>query len=103
MGLREKHLLEVRHKFSFLQIPGFLISAILYMFYFLKINLVPNKNKNKNSKKGKDRLPCYCYILVTGDTAGAQAMPQTCKSLGDIDAPVWLSQACNLLTSIKHN
>ena len=78
------------------------------MFYFLKINLVPkvvtrDEPGIKMSKKNNARFPSYCYLLVTGDTAGAQTMPQTCMSLMKMDAIVWLSRACYLLTSVSHN
>ena len=49
------------------------------------------------------RLSCYCYLLSTGGTAGAQTMPHTCMSLGKMDAAVWLSQAGDLLTFVSHN
>ena len=59
--------------FPFLQIPESLNSAILCKFYFLKFYLLPkivirDEPGIKISKKGKARLPCYCYLLSTGDT-----------------------------------
>ena len=59
--------------FPFLQIPESLNSGILYKLYFLKFYLLPkivirDEPGIKISKKGKARLPCYCYLLSTGDT-----------------------------------
>ena len=62
--------------FPFLQIPESLNYAILCKFYFLKFYLLPkivfrDEPGMRISKKGKARLPCYCYLLVTGGTTGA--------------------------------
>ena len=48
----------------------------IVLFYFLKTYLVPKVVIRDEpgitiSKKGKARLPCYCYLSVTGETAGA--------------------------------
>ena len=56
------------------------------LFYFLKINVFIEKYgksviilespEGTLAKKGEARPTCYCYLLTTGGTVGAQAMQQ---------------------------